>query len=120
MCEVVYRNTEMRKKARGRGIPTNGVKKILTPRKLASFFYDVVRFQDETSTLFATSHRIVINRAVDTMIISTTVMLIMYHCHGVLMLRVCLKRHLVILRVQILTHMAFSTTVRGTSTSMSD
>ena len=110
----------MQKEARGRGIITNGVKKITTPRKLASIFYDVASCQDETGTLFAMSCRTVIDRAVNTTIVSTMVMLIMYCCHMVLMLHACLKRHLVTLHVQILPCMELSTTVHSMSMSMSD
>ena len=110
----------MQKEARGRGIPTNGIKKILAPRKFASIFYDVASFQDEMGTLFTTSGRTVIDHAVDTTIVSTMVMLIMYHCWVLLMLLVCLKRHLVTLQVQILTHIEFSTPIHSTSMSTSD
>ena len=72
--------------------------------------------------LFKLSRRTVINRAVDTAIESTTVMLLMYRCSMVLMLRACLNWHLVTLRAQTLPRMELITTVRDTSisTSMSD
>ena len=69
--------------------------------------------------LFELSRRTVINRAVDTTIESTTVMLIMYRCSVVLMLRACLNWHFVALRAQTLPRMELITTVHGTSTSTS-
>ena len=72
--------------------------------------------------LFELSRRTVIDRAVDTAIESTTVMLLMYRCSVVLMLRACLNWHLVTLRAQTLPRIESITTVRdtNTSTSMSD
>ena len=68
------------------------------------------------ATLFAMSHRTVIDRAVDTMIVNTMVML-MY----VLLQRgtntACLNRHLVALHAQTLPHMELVTTIYGMSTS---
>ena len=70
--------------------------------------------------LFELSHRTLINHTIDTMIESTTIILIIYHCHVVVMLHACLPRHLVTLYVQILPCMELSTTVHGTSMSTSD
>ena len=47
--------------------------------------------------VFELSRRTVINRAVDSTIESTMVMLIMYLCRMALILRECLERHLVTL-----------------------
>ena len=69
--------------------------------------------------LFELSRRIVINRAVDTAIESTTVMLLMYRCSVVLMLCACLTWHFVALRAQTLPRMELITTVRGTNISTS-
>ena len=55
-------------------------------KEIQQVFFMMASCQDETGTLFKMSHRTVINHAVNTMIISTMVMLIMYHCHMVLML----------------------------------
>ena len=69
--------------------------------------------------LFELSRRTVIDRAVDTAIESTTVMMLMYRCSVVLMLRACLNWHLVALRAQSLPRMELITTVRGTSLNKS-
>ena len=69
--------------------------------------------------LFELSRRTVIDRAVDTAIESPTVMLLMYRCSVVLMLRACLNWHLVTLRAQTLPRIESITTVRGTSLSRS-
>ena len=67
--------------------------------------------------LFKLSHRTVIDRAVESTMESTTVMLLMYRCSMVLMLRACLNWHFVVLHAQTLSRMELITTVRGTSTS---
>ena len=55
--------------------------------------------------LFKLSRRVVIDHAVDTVIESTTDMLIMYRCSVVLMLCACLNWHFVALRAQTLPRM---------------
>ena len=66
--------------------------------------------------LFELSHRIVIDRTIDTSIINTTVMLkyvLLQHGTDA----ACLNWHLVILRAQTLVRIELITTVHGTSTS---
>ena len=71
------------------------------------------------ATLFKLSHRIVIDRTVNTTIVNTMVML-----KYVPLQRgtdtACLERHLVMLHVQILPHIELFTTICGTSMSTSD
>ena len=69
--------------------------------------------------LFELSHRTVIDHAVNTTIVNTTVMLIMYRCSVVLMLHACLNWHFVALCMQTLPRMELITTICGTSTSRS-
>ena len=71
------------------------------------------------TTLFKTSRRTVVNRAVDTMIVNTTVMLmyVLLQCGTD---AACLNRNLVTLRAQTLPRIKLITTVHGTSMSRSD
>ena len=65
----------MQKEARRRWMPPNSVKKIPTQRKFARILYDGQAIRMRWATLFAMSHRTVIDRAVNTTIINTMVML---------------------------------------------
>ena len=101
-------------------MPNNGIGILLYKGNSQKFSVTEQAVKMRWAILFKFSHRTVIDHGDNTMIVSTTVLLIMYRCCMVLMLRACLQRHLVTLHVQILPRMELSTTVHGTSTSMSD
>ena len=94
----------MRKEARGRCIITQGVRKYPTPRKLVSIFVTERAVKMTRAILFELSRRIVIDRAVDTAIDSTTDMLVVYRFSVVPMLRACLNWYFAALRAQTSLH----------------
>ena len=93
--------------------------RILDKRNSLEFFVMERAIRIRWATLFAMSHRTLIDRAVDTTIVSTMGMLIMYRCCVVLMLHACLNWHLVTLCAQTLPYMELITTICGMSTSTS-
>ena len=76
-------------------MPTNGILNIITQRKFIRIFVMERAVEMRWAILFKLSRRTVIDRAVDTTMVNTTVMLIMYRCSMVLMLRACLNWHFV-------------------------